>query len=142
MTQNRFVVRSAQELRERLPSKGFEKCWNESIDTGGYTILNQMSGRVYYISYGRKNIGNSYEGKVSKDDAAHFLSIEYLGLDPSRAGTISFNEEEKQGFFAKIFGREPVPSFYNHLINTEIQVVEEMKLLAHHCREKLSISYS
>ena len=139
MTQNRFVVRSAQELRERLPSKGFEKCWNESIDTGGYTILNQISGRVYYISYGRKNIGNSYEGKVSKDDAAHFLSIEYLGLDPSRAATLSFNEEEKQGFFAKIFGREPVPSFYNHLIQTENQVIEEMKTLVRHCKEKLKI---
>ena len=32
--QNKFVVRSAEELRERLPKNGFEKCWNEAIDMG------------------------------------------------------------------------------------------------------------
>ena len=43
--QNKFVVRSAEELRERLPKNGFEKCWNEAVDVGGYTILSRMSGR-------------------------------------------------------------------------------------------------
>ena len=60
--QNRFVVRSAEELRERLPKNGFEKCWNETVDAGGYTVLSHTSGRVYAVSYGRRNTGSIHEG--------------------------------------------------------------------------------
>ena len=139
--QNRFVVRSAEELRERLPNNGFEKCWNESIDEGGYTVLSQTNGRVYAVSYGRKVTGSIRKGKIRKDEAAHYLSIEYLGIDPSRAETSRFEvpAEAQRGFFDKLFRREPLPPFYNQLIQTETQVIGEMKALARHCKEKLKI---
>ena len=139
--QNRFVVRSAEELRERLPNNGFEKCWNESIDEGGYTVLSNTTGRVYAVSYGRKVTGNIHEGKIKKDDVAHYLSIEYLGIDPLRAETSRFEvpAEAQRNFFDKLFRREPLPPFYNQLIQTETQVIGEMKALAQHCKEKLQI---
>ena len=85
--QNKFVVRSAEELRERLPKNGFEKCWNETVDVGGYTILSQMSGRVYLVSYGRRNTGSIHEGNLTQDEVAHYLAIEYLGMEPACIGT-------------------------------------------------------
>ncbi|MYG08859.1 hypothetical protein F4167_20040, partial [Candidatus Poribacteria bacterium] len=78
---NRFVVRSAEELRERLPKNGFEKCWNETVDAGGYTVLSHTSGRVYNVSYGRRNTGSIYEGNITQEEVAHYLSIEYLGIE-------------------------------------------------------------
>ena len=83
---NRFVVRSAEELRERLPKNGFEECWNENVDVGGYTVLSHTSGRVYAVSYGRRNTGSIHEGDITEAEVAHYLSIEYLGIEPSRAG--------------------------------------------------------
>lgn len=136
---NKFVVRSAEELRDRLPTKGFEKCWNESIDMGGYTVMNHTTGRVYNVSYGRKVVGSSHDGNVSKDDPVHFLSIEYLGLDPSRTNTSRFDVEERRSFFDKLFRREPVPPFFGQLIQTEAEVIDEMKTLARYCKEKLKI---
>ncbi|MCE2400753.1 hypothetical protein J4G08_07670 [Candidatus Poribacteria bacterium] len=139
--QNRFVVRSAQELRERLPENGFEECWNESIDEGGYTVLSQTTGRVYAVSYGRKITGSIRKGKIKKDDAAHYLSIEYLGIDPSRTEISRFEvpAEAQRSFFDKLFRREPVPPFYCQLMQTETQVIDEMKMLTRHCKEKLKI---
>ncbi len=139
--QNRFVVRSAQELRERLPKNGFEKCWNESIDEGGYTVLNQTSGRVYAVSYGRKITGSIHEGNINKDNGNQYFSIEYLGIDPCRSAAPRFPvpAEEQRSFFDRLFRREPIPSFYNQLIQTETQVIDEMKTLAQHCKDKLKI---
>ncbi len=146
LNQNKFVVRSAKELRERLPKNGFEKCWNESIDKGGYTVLNHTTGRVYAVSYGRQITGNIRQGAIRKEDMEHFLSIEYLGIDPSRAETSYFevktgfgSTEAQQGFFDKLFRREPVPPYYSQLMQTEAQVIEEMKTLARHCKVKLKI---
>ena len=141
LNHNRFVVRSAEELRERLPHNGFEKCWNESIDVGGYTILNHTTGRVYAVSYGRKITGNVQDGKIQKDAGSHFFSIEYLGIEPSRAETSRFEVpvEAQRKFLDKLFGRQSVPPFYSQLIQTESQVIEDMKTLARHCKEKLAI---
>ena len=139
--QNRFVVRSAKELRERLPTNGFEKCWNESIDEGGYTVLSQTTGRVYAVNYGRKITGNIQKGEIKKDEATHYFSIEYLGIDPSRA-EISHYEvpaETQRSFFDRLFRREPIPPFYNQLMQTEAKVIEEIKSLARHCKDKLKI---
>ena len=139
--QNRFVVRSAEELRERLPENGFEKCWNENVDVGGYTVLSQMSGRVYAVSYGRRNTGSIHEGNITQEDVAHYLSIEYLGIEPSRTDT-SHSEipaHAQRNFFDRLFNRQPTPPFFNHLIKTEAQVISEMKILAQHCKEKLEI---
>ena len=139
--QNRFVVRSAMELRERLPNNGFEKCWNESIDEGGYTILSRTTGRVYAVCYGRKDTGRIHEGEITKDGLTHYLSIKYLGIDPSRAEFSRFvvPAETQRSFFDKLFRREPVPPFYNQLMQTETQVIDEMKTLARHCKDKLKI---
>lgn len=141
LQQNRFVVRSAKELRERLPKNGFEKCWNESIDEGGYSVLSQTTGRVYTVSYGRKVTGSIYNGEMKKDDGTHYLSIEYLGVDPSRTETSRFEmpAEAQRSFFDKLFRREPVPPFYCQLMQTETQVIDEMKTLARHCKDKLKI---
>ena len=141
LRQNRFVVRSAEELRERLPKNGFEKCWNESIDKGGYTLLNQTSGRVYAVNYGRKNTGSIHSGNITKDEVAHYLSIEYLGIEPARAETSRFEVpmEAQRSFFDRLFRREPIPPFYSQLIQTEAQVIDEMKTLARFCKEKLAI---
>ena len=139
--QNRFVVRSAEELRERLPQNGFEKCWNENVDVGGYTVLSQMSGRVYAVSYGRRNTGSIHEGSITQEEVAHYLSIEYLGIEPSRTGTSHFEipVHTKRSFFDRLFNRQPTPPLFNHLIKTEAQVISEMKILAQHCKEKLEI---
>ncbi len=139
--QNRFVVRSAEELRERLPKNGFEKCWNESIDEGGYTVLNKISGRVYSVSYGRKITGSIHDGNIIKGEGDQYLSIEYLGLDPSRSVTTRFEvpKNQQRSFFDRLFRKESVPSFYCQLIKTETQVIDEMKTLARYCKEKLKI---
>ena len=139
--QNRFVVRSAEELRERLPKNGFEKCWNENVDVGGYTVLSQMSGRVYAVSYGRRNTGSIHEGNITQADAVHYLSIEYLGIDAARAG-VSHPEipaQAQRSFVDRVFNRQPTPPLFNHLIKTEAHVISEMKILAQHCKEKLEI---
>ena len=139
--QNRFVVRSAEELRERLPKNGFEKCWNENVDVGGYTVLSQMSGRVYAVSYGRRNTGSIHEGNITQEKVAHYLSIEYLGIEPSRTDTshVEIPAHAQRSFFDKLFNRQPTPPLFNHLIKTEAQVISEMKILAQHCKEKLEI---
>ena len=139
--QNRFVVRSAEELRERLPKNGFEKCWNETVDAGGYTILSHTSGRVYAVSYGRRNTGSIHEDKITQEDVAHYLSIEYLGMDSSRASVShsGIPAHAQRSFFDRLFNRQPVPPLFNHLMKTEAQVISEMKMLARHCKEKLEV---
>ena len=99
--QNKFVVRSAEELRERLPNNGFEKCWNEAVDAGGYTVLSRMSGRVYAVNHGRRNTGSIHEGEVTEAKVAHYFSIEYLGTEPTRTGVSDFGI--------------PAPVSYTHL---------------------------
>ncbi len=146
--QNKFVVRSAAELRERLPQNGFEKCWNDTIDEGGYTILNRNSGRCYTVSYGRRDTGSIHEGVMTQEGRAHYLSIDYLGVVPARAGAgpPGIPEVQQQtGFFARLMNRlrateePPVPPHFRQLINTEQQVLAEMKVLARYCKEKLAI---
>ncbi len=139
--QNRFVVRSAEELRERLPKNGFEKCWNETVDVGGYTVLSQTSGRVYAVSYGRRNTGSIHEGDLTEAEVAHYLSIEYLGIEPSRV-SVSYSgipAPAQRSFLDRLFNRQAMPPLFNHLMKTETQVISEMKTLARHCKEKLEI---
>ena len=138
---NRFVVRSAEELRERLPKNGFEKCWNETVDAGGYTVLSHTTGRVYAVSYGRRNTGSIYEGDITEAEVAHYLSIEYLGVEPSRASVShsGIPAYTQRSFFDRLLNRQPVSPLFNHLMKTEVQVISEMKTLARHCKEKLEI---
>lgn len=146
--QHKFVVRSAAELRERLPQNGFEKCWNETIDEGGYTILNSTSGRGYTVSYGRRETGSIHEGVMTQEGRAHYLSIDYLGVVPASVGAVppSIPEVPQQtGLFARLMNRlspsdePPVPPHFRQIIETEQQILAEMKLLARYCKEKLAI---
>ena len=139
--QNKFVVRSAAELRERLPKNGFERCWNEAVDIGGYTVFNQMSGRVYAVSYGRRNTGSIHEGKITKEDVAHYLSIDYLGVEPTRVGAPHFGipVRARRGFFDRLLNRQPLSPLFSQLVKAEAQVISEMKTLARYCKEKLEI---
>ena len=109
---------------------------------GGYTILSRMSGRVYLVSYGRRNTGSINEDNITQDGVTHYLSIEYLGMDPDRIGTSRFGMplDVQQGFFERLFSRQPVPPIFSQLMQTEAQVIAEMKILARHCKEKLEIS--
>ena len=139
--QNKFVVRSAGELRERLPTNGFEKCWNETVDAGGYTVLSQMSGRVYAVSYGRRNTGSIHEGNITEEGVAHYLSIEYLGIEPSRTYTSHFEvpAPAQRSLFDRLLNRRSLPPLFSHLVQIEAQIISEMKMLARHCKEKLEI---
>ena len=127
--QNRFVVRSAEELRERLPKNGFERCWNETVDVGGYTVLSQMSGRVYLVGYGQRNTGSVREGNITQEEAAYYLSIEYLGIEPARVGGFALRGATPcpTKFFERLFSRQPVPPIFSQLMQTEAQVIAEMK---------------
>ncbi len=140
--QNKFVVRSAEELRERLPNNGFEKCWNETVDAGGYTVRNQMSGRVYAVNYGRRSTGSIHEGEITQDKVTYYFSIEYLGTEPARSGVSQFGVPTggQRSFFDRLLNRQAIPPVFEQLIKTEAQVIAEMKLLARHCKEKLEIS--
>ena len=140
--QNKFVVRSAEELRERLPNNGFEKCWNEAVDAGGYTVRSQMSGRVYAVNYGRRITGSIHEGEITQEKVVHYFSIEYLGTEPARPGVSQFGGPTavQRSFFDRLLNRQSIPPVFEQLIKTETQVIEEMKLLARHCKEKLEIS--
>ncbi len=145
--QNKFVVRSAAELRERLPKNGFEKCWNEVVDTGGYTILNKTTGRGYTVSYGHRDTGRTLEGNVTQEGRTHFLSIEYLGTAHTHSSNPAPQESAQAhpGFLQQFFNRfrthnqQPVPAQMRSLIHTEQHVLAEMKELAQFCKQKLEI---
>ena len=139
--QNKFVVRSAGELRERLPTSGFERCWNETVDAGGYTVLSQMSGRVYAVSYGRRNTGSIHEENITEEGVTHYLSIEYLGIEPSRTYTSDFGSstQAQRSLFDRLLNRRSLPPLFSHLVQIEAQIISEMKMLARHCKEKLAI---
>ena len=139
--QSKFVVRSAEELRERLPKNGFEKCWNEIVEEGGYTVLNQMSGRVYAVNYGRRSTGSIHEGNITGEGIAHYFSIDYLGIEPTRTMTLPFKlpSQAQRTFFDRLFNRHPMPPFFSQLMQTETRVIAEMKTLARYCKEKLGI---
>ena len=81
------------------------------------------------------------KGDLTEAEVAHYLSIEYLGIEPSRADTshIGIPAEAQRSFFDRLLNRQPMPPLFNHLIKTEAHVISEMKILAQHCKEKLEI---
>ncbi len=145
--QNMFVVRSSAELRERLPQNGFEKCWNEAIDAGGYTIVNKASGSGYTVSYARKDTGSIHEGNITQEGRAHYLSIEYLGRAHTHSSSSGWKEpvQPSSGLLGRFINRlnrqkgQPLPAHLHEMIRTEQQILDEMKALARFCKEKLAI---
>ena len=63
-TGRRILMRSAGDLRSLIPTSGFEKCWNETIDEGGYAIIDKRTGRCYVVSYGKRAVGSILSGKI------------------------------------------------------------------------------
>ena len=128
----RVVMRSAQELRDRMPTNGFEKCWNESIDEAGYTIVNKASNRCYTVSYGRKKTGNILDGAVTIQPSEYYLSIKYLGIIPERYG--DFISKTSRGTARK--RSIPPRGLFNMMATREGQVVREMKNLMMYLKNK------
>ena len=128
----KVVMRSAQELRERIPTHGFEECWNESIDEAGYTIINKASGRCYTVSYGRSKIGDILGDIVTRRPSEHYLSIKYLGIVPERYGDFIFKTS------AGTVRRRSLPprSLFNMMATREDKVIREMKNLMMYLKNK------
>ena len=128
----RVVMRSAQELRDRMPTNGFEKCWNESIDEAGYTIINKASDRCYTVSYGRRKAGNILDGTMTTHPSEYYLSIKYLGIAPESYG--DFISKTSKGTARK----RSVPSrvLFNMMAKREAQVIQEMKNLVRYLKSK------
>ena len=91
----RVLIRSAQNLRERIPADGFEKCWNETIEDGGYTITNKETGRCYTVSYGKRKTGSILDGKVTKQKSQPYVSVKYLGITPGNYGDFALETSNK-----------------------------------------------
>lgn len=140
----RVVMRSAQDLRNRIPDDGFERCWNETIDEGGYTIISKKTSRCYTVSYGIKATGSILDGKITKQDAEYYLSIKYLGVISesyaASAPTVSDKraEEMRESVPSKLrlflstllfLNKENPPSFFDAIAQKENEVVGEMKNL-------------
>ncbi len=128
----RVVMRSAQELRERMPTNGFERCWNESIDEAGYTIINKASNRCYIVSYGRRKTGNILDGAVTRQPSEYYLSIKYLGIAPERYGDFISKTAKGTARQKSI----PPRMLFNMMVTREDKVIREMKTLMRHLKNK------
>ena len=128
----RVVMRSAQELRDRMPSNGFEECWNESIDEAGYTIVNKASNRCYSVSYGRKKTGNILDGVVTIQPSEYYLSIKYLGIVPEHYE--DFISKTSKGTARK--RNIPPRGLFNIIATREDKVIREMKNLMMYLKNK------
>ena len=132
-TRERVVMRSAQELRDRAPTNGFEKCWNESIDEAGYTIINKASDRCYIVSYGRRKTGNILDGTVTRQPSEYYLSIKYLGIAPERYGDFISKTSKGTARKRSISSR----TLFNMATTREDRVLQEMKNLMMDLKNKL-----
>ena len=128
----KVVMRSAQDLRERIPANGFEKCWNELIDEGGYTIINEETGRCYTVSYGKRETGNIRDGKVTIQSPAYYLSIKYLGITPKRYGDFA-PKASNQGAEKQ---KEEAPMLFDMVAKKENEIISEMKHLTLYLKSK------
>lgn len=128
----RVVMRSAHELRERMPTNGLEKCWNESIDEAGYTIINKPGGRCYTVSYGKRRTGNILDGVVTRQIPEYYLSIKYLGIVPERYR--DFISKTSKGTARK--RSIPPRMLFSMMATREDTVIREMKSLVRYLRSK------
>ena len=128
----RVVMRSAQELRDRMPTNGFEKCWNESIDEAGYTIINRATDRCYTVSYGRRKTGNILDGTVTRAPSEYYLSIKYLGIVPERYNDFISNTSKGTARKRSI----PPQKLFNMISTREDKVIGEMKNLMMYLKNK------
>ena len=128
----RVVLRSAQDLRERIPANGFEKCWNEAIDEGGYPVINKETGRCYAVSYGKRQTGSILDGKLSIQPREYYLSIKYLGIVSERYGDFASDTSDRRAGVNKAVA----PVFFDAVTRRENDVIREMKDLTRYLKSK------
>ncbi len=88
---DRVVIRSAEDLRMRLPADSFDKCWNEVIHEAGYSVMSAKSSRCYSVSYCQRFKGSCLDGKVDNTSLEFYLLIKYLGISPEGYQRINAN---------------------------------------------------
>lgn len=128
------LVRSAQDLRDRLPPAGFERCWNEFRDEGGYTVVSRATGRSYAVYYGGRQIGSVLDGEMSSGSRDNFLAVKYLGITPEAydSGPVLSRHSASASIRDRL--RSIVAGL--RLQRREHQIVSEMMELVTHLREK------
>ncbi len=120
-TGKRILMRSADDLRSLVPTGGFEKYWNETIDEGGYAIIDKKTGRCYIVSYGKRETGSILDGKITVEDSEYYLSVKYLGIRPERYERLVNNATKKKG--------KASSPLFDMIAKRENEVIKEMKRL-------------
>ena len=124
----RMLIRSAQELRERIPTNGFDECWNEMSSQAGYTVVNQQTARCYAVSYQTQKKGGILDGQETIQKSEHFLSVRYLGLSRLETALRHDRSDHRSG--------NGHPSLLEIASQKEIQVIQEMKNLISYLKTK------
>ena len=127
-TGRRILMRSAGDLRSLIPTSGFEKCWNETIDEGGYAIIDKRTGRCYVVSYGKRAVGSILSGKITVGDPECYLSVKYLGISPERY-------EKPANGTAKIKNKMS-SLLFDMISERENEVITEMRKLISYLQDK------
>ena len=127
----RMLIRSARELREQIPTNGFDECWNEVSSQAGYTVVNQQTGRCYTVSYQTQKKGQILDGHETIQKPEHCLLIQYLGLSSlARLETELRNDRSDHG------SGNGYPSLLEIASQREIQIIQEMKSLISYLKTK------
>jgi hypothetical protein len=91
------IVLSAQDLRDKLPSDDFDRCYSRDKHECGYIVRSMETGRCFTVSFGRKQEGSIGTPQAKIDKAENYLAIKYLGIVPDNfRGAFALN---KQGLY-------------------------------------------
>ena len=139
-------MRSAGDLRSLIPTNGFEKCWNETIDEGGYAIIDKKTSRCYVVSYGKRAGGSILGGKITVEDPEYYLSVKYLGISPSKYEKLPVDtakgKNQVNSLLFNIFAKRKnkVNSLlFNILAKREDEIIREMKKIILYMHDQKSI---
>lgn len=142
----RTTMRSAGDLRSLIPTNGFEKCWNETIDEGGYAIIDKKTSRCYVVSYGKRAVGSILGGKITVGDPEYYLSVKYLGISPSKYEKLPVDtakgKNQVKSLLFNIFAKRKnkVNSLlFNILAKREDEIIREMKKIILYMHDQKSI---
>jgi hypothetical protein len=128
------LMRSAEELRERMPPAGFERCWNEFIDEGGYTVVNNATGRCYGVYYAGSQQGGVLDSEMWADDRENYLVVKYLGISPQAYS--SGRAPSRQSANASLRDRVRSAVAAMRLHSQERQILGEMMELVAHLKRQ------
>lgn len=133
-TDDGALVRSARDLRDRLPRSGFERCWNEFRDEGGYTVVHRATGRAYAVYYAGRRLGSVVDRKITSGKRANYLAVKYLGISAEAydSGPVLSRHAANAGIRDRV--RSVVAAM--RLQRREHQIVSEMMELVAHLRRQ------